>query len=105
MSFELVIAVISGMLTCIPLCLKLFSAAQQVARERNWTKLLSLVMELMEDAEEFLQDGQSKKQWVMAGLSSLSGFADYDIDESAVSELIDSLCELANNLNSEAKKA
>lgn len=99
MTMELLVAILSGMATCLPLAVRLVQMTRSVIKERAWTKMLALVMELMEDAEEFLQDGESKKQWVMQGLYSLSEFTDFDIDDEAVSNLIDALASMSKNVN------
>jgi len=101
MTIELIIAIVSGMATCLPLAVKLIQITREAVKERNWTKMLDLVIELMEDAEEFLQDGASKKQWVLSGLKSLQGFAGFDIDDEVVSNLIDNLAGMSKNVNAQ----
>lgn len=93
------VAILSGLATCIPLAVKLVEYVRKATKERNWNQLLSLVMELMETAETMFDDGASRKQWVMSMIEAASGKVNYDIDMAVVGELIDSLCDMSKIVN------
>lgn len=96
---ELIAAVFAGMATAIPLVFKLIQSVHQNIKERNWGKLLSIVVDLMEDAEGMFDDGATKKEWVLAGATNLADFVGYDIDEESLSILVDRLCEMSKKVN------
>ncbi len=96
-----VVAILTGLATAIPLVIKLVEYVQKAVKEKNWNKLLDLVMSLMEEAEKKFEDGATRKEWVMAMVKSSADSINYDIDMEAVSELIESLCEMSKIVNRE----
>ena len=96
-----VVAILTGLATAIPLVIKLVEYVQKAVKEKNWNKLLDLVMSLMEEAEKKFEDGATRKEWVMAMVKSSADSINYDIDMEAVSELIESLCEMSKIVNKE----
>lgn len=96
-----VVAILTGLATAIPLVIKLVEYVQKAVKEKNWNKLLDLVMSLMEEAEKKFDDGATRKEWVMAMVKSSADSINYDIDMEAVSELIESLCEMSKIVNKE----
>lgn len=63
---DIIVSVLSGMAVCLPLCVKLAQYAAGAVREKNWTRLMSLIMRFMAQAEEKFADGATRKEWVMA---------------------------------------
>lgn len=100
---RLILALIVGIATAIPLIAKLIDMVEQYVRERNWSKLLKLVMDLMGTAEGMFDNGIIKKNWVLESVAALSDTVDYDIDMEEVSALIDSLCAMSKQVNYSAK--
>lgn len=100
-TLSLIVAILSGLATCIPLAYKLVQYVQKAAKEKNWNSLLGLVMNLMEQAEEKFGDGVTRKEWVMAMVQTSAEYINYDIDVAALSDLIDSLCEMTKVVNYE----
>lgn len=98
-----IVAILSGIATAIPLVVKLVKVVEDSVRERNWSKLLGLVMNLMESAETMFDEGTTRKAWVMQYVEAMSDSVDYDIDMEVVSELIDSLCAMSKQVNSPEK--
>lgn len=90
----------TGIATAIPLVIKLAKTFNELRRSRNWGKLVGIVVNLMEDAEDLYSDGASKKEWVMMGIENVADSVDYEIDMGAVSELIDQLCAMSKKVNS-----
>ena len=96
---EIILSIVAGLATAIPLVIKLVQYVQAAVKERNWGQLLNLVMNLMEEAEQKFADGATRKEWVMAMVSTSAESINYDIDLAAISELIDSLCDLTKKVN------
>ncbi len=104
---KLLVSVLAGLATAIPLVIKLVEYVQKAVREKNWNRMLDLVMQLMETAETKFESGTEKKEWVLAMVKASSGTINYDIDMGAISELIDSLCAMSKVVNApqETQKA
>lgn len=106
MDFEhilsLIVAILSGLATCIPLAYKLVQYVQKATKEKNWNALLGLVMSLMEQAEQKFEDGSTRKEWVMAMVQTSAEYINYNVDIVALSDLIDSLCEMTKVVNYDA---
>lgn len=100
---ELIIAIISGVATCIPLVIKLVNCIKALAKEKNWSKLIVIVSDFMAEAETLYQDGASKKDYVTNSVLAIAKTVDYPIDEDVLGELIDSLATLSKKVNIEKK--
>lgn len=98
------VSILSGLAAAIPLVIKLVEYVQKSVKEKNWNKLLDLVMRLMSEAETKFEIGADKKEWVLAMVKAYAGTINYDIDIDAVGELVDSLCDMANVVNAPAEK-
>lgn len=96
---SLIVAILTGVATAIPLIYKLISVTKQAIQEKNWDKLLDLLIGLMEDAEKKFADGQTRKEWVIAMVQTSAEYADYPIDTKQLSDLIDQLCEMTKKIN------
>lgn len=99
---NLVVALLAGLATCIPLVLKLVQYVKKATQEKNWAGLLDLVMKLMEQAEKKFSDGATRKEWVMAMVQTSAEYVQYPMDVTALSDMIDQLTNLTKNVN--AKK-
>ena len=96
---SLIVALLSGLATCIPLAYKLVQYVQKAAQEKNWNALLGLVIDLMEQAEKKFTDGATRKEWVMAMVQTSAEYVQYPMDVQALSEMIDQLTNLTKNVN------
>ena len=99
MVINYIVSILSGLCVCIPLVYKLVITIQSNIREKNWSKLLELVMNLMAEAEKQFDNGADKKAWVLGIVESSAGTINYDIDLVKVGELIDSLCAMSKSVN------
>ena len=99
---DVILSIVAGLAAAIPLVIKLVQYVQKAIKEKNWGQLLDLVMSLMEEAEQKFTDGATRKEWVMAMVATSAESINYDVDIAAISELIDSLCDLSNKVNSPA---
>jgi len=96
---ELILAVVAGILTCIPLVIKLIEHVQASIREKNWPEIMELVMDLMADAEKMFDEGSERKEWVMDQIVFVSDHVDYDINMAVVSNMIDAMCAMSKAVN------
>lgn len=96
---ELILSVLAGISACIPLVVKLVEYVEKAAKEKNWGRLLAMVVELMETAEEMFDAGADRKRWVLAMVKSSADSIDFDIDLSVVSKMIDDLCDMSKVVN------
>lgn len=62
-------------------------------------KVLDMVMNLMQTAETKFETGAERKEWVLAMVKASADTIDYDIDMDAISDLIDSLCNMSKVVN------
>lgn len=95
----LVVSILAGLATAIPLVVKLVEYVQKAVKEKNWNALLKLVMELMAQAEQKFTDGATRKEWVLGMIHSAAKAINYDIDSAEVANLIDNLCDLTKKVN------
>lgn len=97
--YEIVISVLSGLAAAIPLVIKLVEYVQKAIKEKNWNNLLTLVMNLMAEAENKFEHGSDKKAWVLSMVEASAKTINYDIDIEQVGQLIDSLCDMSKLVN------
>lgn len=96
---SIIVAVLTGLAAAIPLAVKLYQAVKAAAQEKNWTRLLGLVVDLMEEAETKFADGATRKEWVMAMVQTSAEYINYPVDTEALSEMIDALCDMTKIVN------
>lgn len=97
--YEIIVSILSGLAVTIPLVIKLVQYVNLAIKERNWNKLLALVMKLMTEAEEKFDNGADRRTWVIDMVVASADVADYNIDPEKIGELIDSLCTLTKKVN------
>lgn len=103
-TLELILAVVSGIATAIPLVIQLSKWIQRAVKERNWSRLMDLVLAYMVKAENLFDDGATKKQWVMEMIQQSAETINYEIDMDMVSALIDNLCKMSRKVNPPANE-
>lgn len=96
---NLIVAILSGIATAIPLVISLVKYISKAIKERNWNSVLTIVMDLMKQAEEKFDNGADRKEWVLSMIESMSDSINYDIDMAQISNLIDALCSLTKTVN------
>lgn len=101
---SVVVAILTGLAACIPLVVKLIQYVKKATQEKNWSSLLRLLVELMEEAETKFADGATRKEWVMAMVQTSAEFINYPLDTTALSELIDSLVGMTKEINPPAEE-
>ena len=96
---QLLIQILSGIAILVPLMVKLVRVIQVAAKEKNWSQVLKLVMNLMEEAEQKYTDGATRKEWVISELKAVSKTLNYDIDWDVISDMIDKICAASKKIN------
>lgn len=104
---QLIVSVFAGLATAIPLAIKLVEYVQKAVKEKNWSKVLDMVMKYMTTAEEMFDNGADRKEWVLAMVKASAETVNYDIDMEVISKLIDDLCKMSKTVNApnEVEKA
>lgn len=100
---NIVISILTGIATCIPLVIKLVQVIKESVKSKNWTALMQLVLKLMAEAEENYSTGEEKKAYVMDSIEAMKDTLNYDVDMDAVSAMIDSIVIASKTINAEVK--
>lgn len=95
----IIIPILTGLTAAIPLVIKLVDAIQKAHKEKNWKAVVQLVLALMKEAEQSYTHGADKKQYVMSSIKAMEKSLQYDIDEEAISELIDAVADATKKIN------
>ena len=99
---DIVVSILSGLAVCIPLVVQLVNVVRTSVQEKNWSQVVTIVLDLMKQAETLFAEGAARKAWVMAGVESAAKSINYNYDEVAkqkVSEMIDAICATAKIVN------
>jgi len=104
---QLIASIFAGLITAIPLAIKLVEYVKKAVKEKNWGKVLDMVMKYMATAEEKFDNGADRKEWVLAMVKASADTVDYDINIEEISKLIDDLCKMSKkgNAPTETEKA
>lgn len=97
--YEILISILSGLVATIPLVIKLVEWVKKAIEEKNWQHLITLVMNLMAEAELKFDNGTDRKSWVMGMVEASAKTINYPIDMDQIGLLIDSLCEMSKIVN------
>lgn len=98
-TLQIIVQILTTLVTLVPMVFALVKYVVLATKEKNWNKLLSLLLKLCAEAEEQFSDGADKKQWVMSMTKSALNSINYEIDDETLSALIDSLIELTKKVN------
>ena len=97
--YEIIISILSGLAATIPLAIQLVKWIGKAIEEKNWNQLITLVMNLMAEAEVKFDNGTERKQWVLSMVEASAKTINYPVDLEQVGLLIDSLCEMSKKVN------
>lgn len=95
----IILPIISGVIACVPLVIKLVEYVKKVVKEKNWKVIVQLVLKLMAEAEQNYATGAERKDYVMSSIKAMENSLEYDIDEKAISELIDAVVLATKKIN------
>lgn len=98
-TLQIIVQILTTLVTLVPMVYALVKYAVLATKEKNWNKLLSLLLKLCAEAEEQFGEGADKKQWVMSMTKSALNSINYEIDDATLSTLIDSLIDLTKKVN------
>ena len=96
---ELLIEILGSLVVIIPLVVKLVEYVKKSALEKNWSNLIRLLLNLIATAEEKLDNGADRKQWVIAMVQASANTINYPISEKELGDLIDNLVALTKKVN------
>ena len=102
---KLIISTLPGIVAVITLIFQLIKYIRQSIKEKRWPELLGIVMEYMKRAETMFESGADRKEWVIAMVKAATDTVKYDVDMNAISQMIDSMCDMSKVVNSSAEKA
>ena len=100
---NLIIAILSGLVTAIPLVVQLVKYVKAAIQEKQWSKVLTLVLNLMTEAERAYASGEERKQFVMNSIESIKDTLSYKVDMNQISEVIDQIVLASKTINSKTK--
>lgn len=100
---NLVVSVLSGLVVCVPLVVKLVQFIQTAVKEKNWSSLMQLVLKLMTEAEKNYATGAERKAYVIGAIKAMESTLNYDVDEKVIGDMIDSIVEASKVINAEVK--
>lgn len=95
----IILPIISGLVACVPLVIKLIDVTKKNVKEQNWTALMQLVLKFMAEAEAGYETGAERKQYVLNNIKALESTLNYDVDIDKVGAMIDSIVEASKRIN------
>lgn len=102
---NLIIAILSGLVTAIPLVVQLVKYVKAAIQEKNWSKVLTLVLNLMTEAERMYTTGIERKEFVMNSIESIKDTLNYQIDMNQISDIIDQIVASSKVINAKVEES
>lgn len=102
--YEILAKFLAGLAVLIPLVVELVKYVKKAGQEQNWTDLMTLVINLMKQAESMFDEGADRKMWVMSMVCASAKTINYPVDLDKVSAWIDSLCDMSKVVNAPVKE-
>lgn len=99
---ELIVEFVSGLAIIIPLVIELVKATKNSIKEKNWSEIVKVAIDLMVSVEGKHREGAEKKAWVLEGVRVAAQSINYDYDviaEQKISDMIDAICTAAKTIN------
>ena len=104
---QIIVAILGGIATAIPLVIKLVDVVKKSVKEKNWNQLVKMTMDYMTQAEKNFESGAERKEWVMSMVKTSAATINYtltDDDILKISDLIDAICDASKIINNEIDK-
>lgn len=101
---NVIVSILSGLAVVIPLVVELVKWVKKAVQEKNWSKLITLIMTFMADAEKMFSTGEERKNYVLMAIKASADTIDYEIDMEQVSKLIDELAAMSKVVNAPAEE-
>ena len=96
---NVIVSILSGLAVVIPLAVELVKWVKKAVQEKNWSKLITLVMTFMAEAEKMFSTGEERKNYVLMAIKASADTINYTIDMEQVSKLIDELAAMSKIVN------
>ena len=96
---ELIVAILTGLATAIPLTIQLVKWVKAAIQEKQWSKILGLVLNLMTEAERAYATGAERKEFVINSIKSIKDTLNYQIDIEQISKVIDEIVAASKIIN------
>lgn len=104
---NIIIAILTGVATAIPLIIKLVNTVKEATMTKNWNQLIKMTMDYMTQAEKNFASGAERKEWVMSMVKVSAATINYDLTDADVAkleDLIDAICDASKILNNDEEK-
>lgn len=101
---NVVVSILSGLAVVIPLVVELVKWVKKAVQEKNWSKLITLIMTFMSEAEKMFSTGEERKNYVLMAIKASADTINYTIDMEQVSKLIDELAAMSKIVNAPVEK-
>lgn len=101
---NVIVSILSGLAVVIPLVVELVKWVKKAVQEKNWSKLITLIMTFMADAEKMFSTGEERKNYVLMAIKASADTIDYEIDMEQVSKLIDELTAMSKVVNAPSEE-
>lgn len=90
----LIIGLVGAIAALIPTLIKLFNSLKEIAKNKNWTKLISIAMEAMKDVEKYYREnpnmtGKQKLDMALEIIKESSASLNVTISDKEVNDLIE----------------
>ena len=96
---NLIMIIMIGASMCVLLAIQLIKYIIKSIKEKDFGKIMDLILDLMPEAEERFSTGAEKKEYVMNNIKSLSSTLGYNVDMDMVGQTIDALVALTKKVN------
>ena len=97
--YEIFAKILAGLVIIIPQVAELVQYVKKAGQSQIWTDLMTLVINLMKQAEGMFAEGADRKMWVMSMVSASAKPINYPVDMDQVSAWIDALCDMSKIVN------
>lgn len=104
-AMQFVVSICSGLVVVIPVVAQLIRAVKEAAQEKQWDRLMRIVVDLMITAEDRFDKGDDKKAYVMALAESAAASVGATWDSQKVSDMIDAMIAMSKVVNKEGAAA
>lgn len=101
---NVIVSILSSLAIVIPLVYELVVWIKKAIQEKNWSKLITLIMTFMAEAEKMFSTGEERKNYVLLAIKASADTINYPIDMEQVSKLIDELAAMSKIVNAPVEK-
>jgi hypothetical protein len=98
---SLIASIAASLTAVITLIYELVKYVKKATKEKNWSRMMDLVINLMAEAEQKLASGADRKEWVLAMVKAAAESINYEVDLDAIGKLIDDMCEMSKIVNAQ----